>query len=103
MSDCDNKGVAYMSFLVFRGEQGFKAVGCQSTIAMHSWYTRRPGNKFDLASVVKEPVRQTNKFYQIANINAVFGQMSCMYGLLGCTVSGIFRLCILDRIISSEG
>ena len=32
--------------------QRFKAEGCQSTGAMHPWYSGAPGNKFDLASAV---------------------------------------------------
>ena len=37
MSDYSNRFVAYMSCLE-RGQQ-FKAEGCQSTIAMHPWYS----------------------------------------------------------------
>ena len=40
------------SCLVFRGGQQFKAEGCQSTGAMHPWYSGTPRNKFVLTSVV---------------------------------------------------
>ena len=70
-----------MSCLVFRGGQRFKAEGCQSSGAMHPWYSGDPGKKFDLASVVKESVRQTNKVCQIANIDAVFGGVSCIWSV----------------------
>ena len=46
-----------MSCLVFRGEQQFKAEGCQNTGAMHLWYSGAAENEFDLTSVFKEPVR----------------------------------------------
>ena len=58
MSNYNNKSVAYMSCLVFRGGQRFKAEGCHDTGAMHSWCSGAPGNKFALKSVVKESVRQ---------------------------------------------
>ena len=73
-SNYNNKSVAYMSCLVFRVGQRFKAEGCHGPSAMHSWYSGAPGNKFALASVVKESVRQW----------AVFGG-------LGYTVLGIFK------------
>ena len=65
-----------MYCLVFRGGRRCKAEGCQSTGAMHSWCSGTPGNKFDIASVVKKPVSQTNKVHQIDNIDAVFGGTS---------------------------
>ena len=55
--------------------------GCQSTGAMHPWYSVTQGNKFDLASVVKEPVRQTSIVCKITNIDAVFLQIIYLYSL----------------------
>ena len=77
-----------MSCLVLRGGQRFKAEGC----AMHPWYSGAPENKFDLAfAVFKEPVRQMNKVCGIANIDAVFGRMSCIWSV-GVHCFGHFQL-----------
>ena len=79
-SDYNNKRAAHMPCLVFRGGHRFKAEGRMGTGSLHPWYPAgAPGNRFDLASVVKEPVRQTNKVCQIANIDAVFGRMRCSW------------------------
>ena len=80
-----------VSCLVFRGEHRFKAEGRMGTGSLHPWHPAgAPGNKFDLASVVKEPVRQTNKVCHIANIDAVFGRMPCSWAARAHFL-GIFR------------
>ena len=58
LSEYNNKCVAYMSCIAFKGEQRFRAEDCQSTVAMPPWYSGAPGHTFDLALVVKEAVRQ---------------------------------------------
>ena len=91
-----------MCCLVFRGGQRFKAEGCQITSALHPWRSGASGNKFDLASVDKEPVRQTNKVCQIAYIDAMFGRLICSWSdEVNCFAH--FQIHILDRITSSEG
>ena len=66
MSDYNNK------CLVFRGGQRLKAgEGCHSTGAIQPLILR--GLRKQLCCW--EPFRQTNKVCQIANIDAVFGQM----------------------------
>ena len=82
---------ANMSCLVLREGQRFKEEGCQNTGAMHPWYSGAPGNKFVLASVVKEPVRQTIKVCRTANIDAMFGQTSFIWSV-GVHCFGHFQI-----------
>ena len=54
MSDYNNKRVVYMSCLVLSSEVTVIQNG-----GLSEYRAEAPGNKFELASVVKEPVRQT--------------------------------------------
>ena len=58
LSEYNNKCVAYMSCLAFKGGQRFRAEDCQSSVAMHPWYSGAPRHTFDLALAVKESVRR---------------------------------------------